>query len=95
VQIDFRNRIIVPDHVLFRDLEGEAVLLNIDTETYFGLDDVGARMWTVLAESESIQAAFDRLLEDYEVSREVLHTDLSKLVEDLVANGLLAIGRRS
>jgi hypothetical protein len=77
---------------MFRELEGESVLLNIETETYFGLDDVGTRMWTLLIASETIQQAFDALLDEYDVAPETLKTDLTDLLQQLVEKGLLEVG---
>ncbi len=87
--VDFQKKAVVPEHVLFRELEGESVLLNIETETYFGLDDVGTRMWNRLIESPSIQLACDALLSEYEVAPETLKKDLTNLLEGLFEQGLL------
>ena len=79
-----------PD-VLFRDVGGEAVLLNLDSETYFGLDAVGTRMWQVLTTSPSLAAAHATLLTEYTVTPELLEHDLIELVDRLVAHGLLVV----
>jgi hypothetical protein len=89
--LDFRKMAVVPDKVLFRELEGESVLLNIETETYYGLDDVGTRMWDRLIESSSVQHAYETLLADYDVSPETLKTDLTDLLERLTSQGLIAL----
>lgn len=81
----------VPDHVIMRELEGEAVLLNLDTMTYFGLDEVGTRMWQLLTTLPSAQAAYDALLAEYDVSPETLANDLAALVQQLLDQGLLAV----
>ena len=60
--IDFAKRITVAENVLVRELDGEAVLLNLDNESYYGLDDVGTMFWTVLSHSSSIDEAYQRLL---------------------------------
>ena len=65
--IDFSLRVSIPDMVLFRELDGESVLLNLKTESYLGLDDVGTRMWTVLTAEPSVQAAYEVLLSEYDV----------------------------
>ena len=91
MEIDFSWRVVVPDDVLMRELEGEAVILNLKSETYFGLDDVGTRMWTLLSESESIQAAFDSLMAEYDVEESRLRDDLINLLRQLVDNGLLVL----
>ena len=60
--LPFDTIVRAPGHVLVRELEGESVLLNLDSEAYFGLDEVGTRMWAVLTTSPTIQAAYDELL---------------------------------
>ncbi len=88
---DLPRRVSRPDHVLVRQLAGEAVLLNLDTESYFGLDDVGARMWTALMVSPSVAQAHEALLDEFAVTGDELRADLAALVHDLAAAGLLRI----
>ena len=74
-----------------QDLGGEAVFLNCDREEYFTLDEVGTRMLSVLQESPSIQAAYEVLLEEYDVDPQRLQQDLLNLIQQLVENGLVEI----
>ncbi len=90
--IPFTTRVSVPAEVLFRQIESESVLLNLQNERYFGLDEVGTRMWTLLTTSDSIQAAYDALLGEYEVDAELLRRNLQDLLAKLVENGLLEAG---
>lgn len=87
----FSQKVSIPDDVLFRNLDGESVLLNLENENYYGLDEVGTRMWDVLTTSTSIQAAYDTLLSEYEVAPEVLQRDINRLIEDLLEQGLVEI----
>jgi Coenzyme PQQ synthesis protein D (PqqD) len=89
MEITFSQRIAAPDDVLIQMLDGEAVLLNLDTESYFGLDEVGARMWTLLTESDSIQTAYEALLKEYDVTPEQLRADLIGLIDRLAEQGLI------
>jgi len=82
-------KVTVPDEVMFRDLDGEAVLLNLDNENYYGLDEVGTRIWTVLTTTNSIQEAYDILINEYDTEPEVLKVDLSELVQELQKQGLI------
>lgn len=93
VPFDFNQRIALPQNVLYKDLNGEAVLLNLSTETYFGLDEVGNRMISVLVSSESIEAAYRTLLEEYEVNPETLRSDLLSFIENLIKEGLIYVVR--
>ena len=90
--ISFSDRVTVPDDVLISRLQEESVILNLDSERYYGLDDVGTRFLSVLTTSDSIETAYDRLRHEYDVEPEVLRNDLLKLVENLIDQGLLIRG---
>ncbi|HEY9851466.1 MAG TPA: PqqD family protein [Leptolyngbyaceae cyanobacterium] len=84
-------RISIAEDVLFRELDGESVILNLKSERYFGLDEVGTRMWEVLSSCESIEDAYEVLLSEYDVVPEQLRNDLYKLIENLVEHGLVNV----
>ena len=86
-----KGRISIPEGVMVRQLEGESVLLNLNTESYFGLDDVGTRMWSALTETASIEAAFEVLQGEYEVEPEQLQSDLCSFIDKLVESGLINV----
>ena len=67
------------------------MILNLDSERYFGLDDVGTRFLSVLTASESIEAAYQSLLEEYDVDRDVLREDLVALIENLSQQGIIEV----
>lgn len=90
--LSFTTRVSVPENVLIQELQGETVFLNLDSESYLGLDEVGTSMWNAIVTSPSLQVAYERLLEEYEVEPERLRDDLCNLVEDLVKHGLVTLG---
>ena len=85
----FSDRVMVPDDVLISQLQEESVILNLDSERYYGLDDVGTRFLSVLTSSESVEAAYERLRNEYDVDPQTLRSDLLALVENLLDQGLL------
>jgi Coenzyme PQQ synthesis protein D (PqqD) len=87
--ISFGDRATVPANVLIRFLDQEAVLLNLETERYFGLDAIGARMWQVVTTAATLEAAFAELAEEYDVAPETLRSNLNDLLNHLVENGLI------
>lgn len=89
--ITFAMRVTVPSDVLRQELDGESVFLDINSGCYFGLDEVGTRMWQVLTTSESIQAAYEVLLAEYDVDEEVLRRDIQELVEKLRDQGIVEV----
>lgn len=91
MQFSFSDRVRVPEDVLISRLQEESVILNLDSERYFGLDDVGTRFLSVLTTSESIEAAYQSLLEEYDVDRDVLREDLLALIENLSQQGIIEV----
>jgi hypothetical protein len=83
------TRLAVPAAVLFRELGGESVVLNLVSESYFGLDEIGTDMWFALVEHSSVDAAVEPLLDRYDVDRATLERDLLGLAETLIRHGLL------
>jgi hypothetical protein len=89
--VAFSDRVVVPAHVLVRHLDGESVLLNLETEKYFGLDATGTRMWEVATQSASLEAAYLALAQEFDAEPEVLRSNLAELMVRLIENGLLKL----
>jgi len=67
------------------------ILLDMNSENYFGLDEMGTSIWQAMQEKESLQAVFSTLLEEYEVDEEVLKIDLFHFVDRLEKSGLITL----
>ena len=77
--------------VVCRILGGEAVMLNLATGVYFGLDDVGTRMWQLMNEHGSTERTAAALLAEYDVDEDELRRDLENLTRQLAENGILTM----
>ncbi len=75
--------------VLFRELEGEAVLLDLGSGRYFGLNAVGTRVWTLLAAGATIGAAAAAIVAEFDVDPDQIARDIDDLVTELAARGLI------
>lgn len=89
--VSFADRVELPPNVLVRFLDKESVLLNLETERYFGLDETGTRMWQLVTTAPSIDAAYQELQNEFDVESELLRLHLTELLGRLVDNGLLQI----
>ena len=89
--VELTMRAVVPVHVLIRHLDGESVLLNLESERYFGLDATGTRMWELVTSEPCIALALKKLQEEYEVAPDILRNHLTQLLSGLVENGLLQV----
>jgi len=79
----------IPDEVIFRELDGEAVVLNLDTGIYFGLDAVGTDIWRAIVAAATLDDALGQVQAEYDVEPGTLRTDFLRLVDQLLAKGLL------
>jgi hypothetical protein len=83
------QRVTVDETTAWQMVDDRVVMLELGSEHYFRLDPVGSRMWELLATGADVDAAYARLLEEYEVDRDVLRSDLEDFIERLTAKGLL------
>ena len=90
--ISFSDRVRVAPDVLFRLVGEEGVLLNLQTELYLGLNIVGTRIWSVLGSASSIQAAYEELLQEYDVEPTKLRADLEEFIDQLLGQKLIEAG---
>ncbi len=88
-EIDFTRKLMAADDVILRELDGEAVILHLGDESYYGLNESGTRMWQLLTSGDSIEAAFRSLLEEFEVGEETLRADLCQLVDSLLDSKMI------
>ena len=91
MQINNDLKVTISPEVLFREVSGEMVLLDMASENYFGLDTIGARIWGLLEFGVSVGEALDTLMQEYEVDRETLENDMTELLEKLVEAGLVKL----
>jgi hypothetical protein len=82
-------RTVVPEAVITRELDGETILLNLETGIYFGLDKVGTDIWRAIVSAGTLGDALLQVQSEYDVDPAVLRTDFLRLVDELLAKGLL------
>ena len=81
---------IVPEAVFSENLDGRIVIMNLELERYHSLNEVGTRMWELLAEGCSETQLIVRMLDEFDVDESVLRQDFDALVIELCSCGLLA-----
>ena len=73
------------------ELSGEAVILNLESGIYYGLNEVGARIWELLREPKDLDSIRDVLLEEYEIDAETLQRDIVAIIDALRVAGLVRV----
>ncbi|MGM9424858.1 PqqD family protein [Hydrogenophaga sp. MI9] len=82
----------IPSHVMARPVQDEAVILDLASGTYFGLDPVGAQLWAALARGLSVAQACDALMSEFDVERPQLESDVVALIQQLLDKQLIHVG---
>jgi hypothetical protein len=90
-EITAGSRIVAARDQVSCNLAGESVILNLKNGVYYGLNPVGARIWSLIQERKWVSEVRDQILEEYEVEREVCEEELLALLKDLQENGLLDV----
>ena len=89
--MNLSDKVSIPTQVMARTVGDETVILDLASGTYYGLDPVGARMWQLMTDGQTLAAICDTLLDEYEVTRETLEGDILRLTEELRAKGLVSL----
>ena len=79
---------VLDDQIRF---DGELVMLNLENERYYGLDDIGTHCWDALVASGTVAAAAAQLAAVFDVDEAQLVGDLLELVGDLAEHGIVAV----
>jgi hypothetical protein len=93
--MNLKQTITLSPDVISQEVSGETVLLDLESENYFGLDEVGTRIWQLIESAGDLETIFNTLLEEYDVEEEELLSDLSDLVGEIEKLGLVKLETRA
>lgn len=72
-----------------RVIEGEAVILSLDTKVLRGLNPVGSRIWELIDGRRSVEAIAAIIVGEFEVGPEAAARDVGAFVRQLLDRGLV------
>lgn len=89
--ISLDSRVAIHEDAVFRELDGEAVILHLDAGLYFGLDPVGTRLWQLIEAHGALRPVLEAALTEFDVAPDVLEHDLLDLVSTLAEKRLVVV----
>ena len=89
--LDLQSIVNVPASVMARRVGDEVIVLDLAGGEYFGLPDVGARMWECLLDGQSLQEVANIIASEYEVDQATADADVARIVAELRDRGLVAV----
>lgn len=90
-EIKAQSRIVAAKDQVSCNLAGESVILNLKNGVYYGLNPMGARIWSLIQGRKRVEEVRDQILQEYEVEKEVCERELLALLSDLEENGLIDV----
>ena len=85
------QKIKFSDTIFAQEVDGEMVLLDMNSENYFGLDAVGTDIWMFLGEGKTVGETKEALLEMYDVDADLLQRDIEAFIDNLIKNELASL----
>ena len=89
--VTLKSIVVAGENQVSAELVGEAVILNLHTGTYYGLNPIGADIWQFIKTPQQVNAVCAYILEEYEVDTDRCQHDVLNLLNDLAANGLIEV----
>lgn len=76
------------------DLEGEVVILNLESGIYFGLNAVGGDIWSYIQTEHTIEDIIQHMLQLYRVERARCEAEVFALMQNMASRGLIKVELR-
>ncbi len=84
------DSIIEKNHeILASDIDGETVMMSIKNGKYYGMDEIGSRIWSLINGENTATNIVNKLLKEFDVSREECMLDVMDFLEELKKNELI------
>ena len=87
------NHTLLQQHpdICSREFDGETVMMNSSLDKYFGLDEVGTRIWSILKEKHTLREIVLTLTSEYDIQEENCLNDITPFIESLIEDELVIV----
>jgi len=89
--IDIKSTIRRNNEILASDMDGEIVMMQIETGKYYNLGRIGGIIWNMLAEPIEVEEVIEKLVDQYSVSKEQCELDTLPFLQQMQQQGLIQI----
>ena len=79
-------------NICSREFDGETVMMDEKLENYFGLDEIGTRIWQLLEQKRTIEQLCQQLVREYNVDFDQCHADIEPFLRQLIDDNMLIMG---
>lgn len=90
--ISVRQWVVQGEGSIVSDMDGEKVMLSVRNGKYYNLGEIGGILWDRLSTPVTVERLIDRLVEEYDVEREVCERQTLGFLESMLREGLIFAG---
>ncbi len=90
-RVTLHSTVVASERQVSSDLGGEAVILQLESGVYHGLNEVGAAIWALIREPKTVEEIQKAILAEFAVDAERCQRDVLKLLRQLEAEGLIEV----
>jgi coenzyme PQQ synthesis protein D (PqqD) len=85
------STVVIAKDSIWCDALGEAVILNLQSGVYYGLNEVGAKIWNLIQTPTKVRVVLKKLVEEYDVEPDLCESDLVELLKELKFRNLIEV----
>jgi Coenzyme PQQ synthesis protein D (PqqD) len=89
--ISASSTVVASGNQMSREVGEETVILSFDEGTYYGLNDVGTRVWALIQEPRSVADVCATISREYDVEPERCEADVLELLRELAREELVEV----
>jgi hypothetical protein len=89
MNLSLPRHVTLSSGLLYQELTDGAVLLDLASEQYIGLDPVGARIWQLAAANGDVEHVIAQMLEEFDVDETTLRHDIALFIRKLCDEGVM------
>jgi len=94
VKPNLSDTVTISPNLRFSEIVDEVVLLDLASEKFYCLDEVGTQIWRLLQKNRSLRSVYEILREEFDVESARLENDLLKHISELADAGLVTIDEK-
>ncbi len=79
------------EEIVASDIDGETVMMSVENGKYYGLDDIGSRIWELIEQPIKVSDLIDTLLKRFDVDREACKRDVLIFINELNEDRILQV----
>ena len=89
--VSVRSTVVAAEEQVSSELGGEVAILGLKTGMYYGLEEIGARIWSLLQEPRTVHDLRDTLVSEYDVEPSLAERDLLAVLGQMASEGLIEV----